>query len=63
MVHLAVVGLGPVGLATSIAFATEDHDVVGVDIDEDRLAAIAAGDLPFFEAGMAEALRTVQASH
>ena len=62
MATLAVMGLGPVGLATSIAFATEGHDVVGVDIDEDRLAAIARGDPPFFEAGMAEPLQAVQAN-
>lgn len=51
------------GLATSIAFATEGHDVVGVDVDEDRLGAIARGEPPFYEEGMAEALRTVQANH
>ncbi|MFQ5918542.1 MAG: UDP-glucose dehydrogenase family protein [Thermoplasmata archaeon] len=61
MAHLAVVGLGPVGLATSIAFAAEGKTVLGVDIDEERLAAIAGGDPPFYEAGMAKALRQVQA--
>ncbi len=59
MAHLAVVGLGPVGLATSIAFANDGHDVVGADIDENRLASISRGDPPFFETGMAEALQEV----
>ncbi|MFQ5910190.1 MAG: nucleotide sugar dehydrogenase, partial [Thermoplasmata archaeon] len=59
MAHLAVVGLGPVGLATSIAFAKEGHEVAGVDVNEDRLASIARGEPPYFETGMAEALEQV----
>ncbi|MDX1534209.1 MAG: UDP-glucose/GDP-mannose dehydrogenase family protein [Thermoplasmata archaeon] len=60
MADLAVVGLGPVGLATSIAFATEGHQVVGVEVDAKRLSAVARGDPPFYEEGMKEALQAVQ---
>ncbi len=62
MARLAVVGLGPVGLATSIAFAMEGHDVVGRDIDVDRVDSITRGEPPFFEGGLARALRTVLAT-
>ncbi len=33
------------------------HDVLGVDIDEGKLAKLAAGELPFFEPGLPEVLR------
>ncbi len=41
---VGVVGLGYVGLPLAIAFLEEGHDVVGVDADPRRVAAIAAGD-------------------
>jgi nucleotide sugar dehydrogenase len=42
---VAVVGLGYVGLPTSLALADAGFDVVGVDISERRLDAIARGDV------------------
>ncbi len=54
--RLAVIGLGPVGLATAIALTLEGRDVVGVDADSDRLARIARGEPPFFESGLPDAL-------
>jgi UDP-N-acetyl-D-glucosamine dehydrogenase len=42
---VAVVGLGYVGLPTSLAFAEAGCDVVGVDIDPGRLEAIRAGEV------------------
>jgi UDPglucose 6-dehydrogenase len=33
------------------------HEVLGVDIDEGKLAKLAAGELPFFEPGLPEVLR------
>ena len=56
MTRLAVIGLGPVGLATAIALTLEGRDVVGVDADSNRLACIARGEPPFFESGLADAL-------
>ncbi len=48
-----------VGLVTSIAFAMEGHDVVGVDVDMDRVKKITQGEEPFCEAGLGKVLRTV----
>lgn len=39
---IAVIGLGYVGLPLAVAFASE-HDVVGFDIDETRVAELTAG--------------------
>ncbi len=50
----AVVGFGPVGLATAVAFASEGHDIVGVDMDSDRAARIVDGEAPFFEAKLVD---------
>ena len=55
---VAVVGLGHIGLPTALLLAQE-HDVVGIDIDEDTVAALEAGDLPFVEPGMPELFDSV----
>ena len=41
---VGVVGLGYVGLPLALAFAEEGHEVVGVDADQRRVAAIARGE-------------------
>ncbi|MFQ5803759.1 MAG: nucleotide sugar dehydrogenase, partial [Candidatus Methylomirabilales bacterium] len=57
--RLAVVGLGPVGLATAIAFVMADHRVVGLDVDAGRVSRVARGEPPFYEAGLQDALLKV----
>jgi len=57
--NLVIVGLGPVGLATGVAFALQGHQVSAVEIDPDRRAAIAHGKVPFYEKGLESALRKV----
>lgn len=54
---VTVVGLGFVGLTTALGFAEYGHRVYGIEADEDRLATIRAGRLPFLEPGMDEALK------
>jgi UDP-N-acetyl-D-glucosamine dehydrogenase len=41
--RVGVIGLGYVGLPLAVAFAEQNIDVVGVDRDADKLAALAAG--------------------
>ncbi len=41
--HVAVIGLGYVGLPVALAFAALDPTTVGFDIDPDRIAALEAG--------------------
>ena len=55
---IAVLGLGFVGMATSLAFADKGQRVAGFDIDRARMAVLAAGRLPFYEPGLDTALVT-----
>jgi UDPglucose 6-dehydrogenase len=51
---LAVVGAGWVGLVTAACFAELGHRVVVRDIVPDRVEALAAGEVPIHEAGLAD---------
>ena len=55
--RLTVIGTGYVGAVHAVCMADIGHEVLGVDIDEERIAALAAGRLPFFEPGLSEMLR------
>lgn len=50
--RLTVVGAGYVGLATAIGLATRGHSVDLVEVCDDRLEALRAGELPIHEPGM-----------
>ena len=60
--RLCVIGLGYVGLPTAAVFATNGVEVVGVDIDPARVAAVAAGVAPIVEPGLDVMLREAVAS-
>jgi UDP-N-acetyl-D-mannosaminuronic acid dehydrogenase len=49
--RVGVVGLGRVGLPLAIAFARRGLDVVGVDLDEERVSSTRRGKMPFSEVG------------
>jgi len=57
--NISVVGLGPVGLCSAVAFATQGHRVIGFDIDTSRRDQVSRGEPPFYEKGIREALRKV----
>ena len=46
---IAVVGTGYVGLVTGTCFAETGNDVVCVDIDEQKVASMKAGNIPIYE--------------
>jgi UDP-N-acetyl-D-mannosaminuronic acid dehydrogenase len=54
---VVVIGCGAVGLPLGVAFAARNLDVLGVDIDAERISALQAGRLQLAEASLAEALR------
>ena len=54
--RVGVIGTGYVGLVTAAAFARLGQRVACHDIDESRLAELAAGRVPFHEPGLAETL-------
>jgi len=55
-VRIAVVGSGYVGLVTGACFADLGHEVVLVDNDEQKLAALRAGEVPIHECFLPELL-------
>ncbi|WP_338784571.1 UDP-glucose/GDP-mannose dehydrogenase family protein [Streptomyces sp. DG1A-41] len=55
--RLTVIGTGYVGAVHAACMAEIGHDVLGVDVDAERIAALAAGRTPFFEPGLGGMLR------
>jgi len=52
--QLAIVGAGYVGLVTAACLSELGHRVTCIEVDETKLIALAAGDLPIHEPGLAE---------
>ncbi|NGO41087.1 UDP-glucose dehydrogenase family protein [Streptomyces ureilyticus] len=55
--RLTVIGTGYVGAVHAACMAEIGHEVLGVDIDAERIAALAAGRPPFFEPGLGAMLK------
>lgn len=55
-IRIAVAGTGYVGLVTAAVLAHVGHDVVGVDVDEERVRTLNSGGCPIFEPGLPELL-------
>ena len=53
---LSVVGCGYLGAVHAAAMASIGHDVVGIDVDANKIAQLARGEAPFFEPELAELL-------
>ncbi|GAB2974166.1 UDP-glucose dehydrogenase family protein [Frigoribacterium salinisoli] len=59
---LSVIGCGYLGAVHAAAMAELGHEVVGIDVDERKIEALAAGRAPFFEPGLPEILTSATAS-
>ncbi|MBN2498065.1 MAG: UDP-glucose/GDP-mannose dehydrogenase family protein [Deltaproteobacteria bacterium] len=53
---IAVAGSGYVGLVAGTCFAETGHDVVLVDVDEDKIRVLGRGETPFYEPGLSDLL-------
>jgi UDPglucose 6-dehydrogenase len=53
---LTVIGTGYLGATHAAAMADLGHDVLGLDVDETKVARLNAGDVPFYEPGLPELL-------
>ena len=57
MARVTVIGTGYLGLTHAVCLADLGHDVLGIDIDEEKISRAANGDAPFFEPGLEPLLR------
>ena len=60
--QLSVIGCGYLGAVHAACMADLGHDVVGIDVDEAKIEALAAGRAPFHEPGFPEILERALAS-
>lgn len=54
--RLSVIGCGYLGAVHAAAMASIGHEVVGIDVDERKVASLSKGEAPFFEPGLQEIL-------
>ena len=55
--RISVIGTGYLGAVHAVGMAELGHTVVGVDVDAEKVAALAAGRATFFEPGLDDMLR------
>ncbi|MFF1382206.1 UDP-glucose dehydrogenase family protein [Arthrobacter sp. NPDC058288] len=58
--RISVIGCGYLGAVHAACMAKLGHDVVGIDVDEQKIAALSAAKAPFYEPGLEELLEEVQ---
>jgi UDPglucose 6-dehydrogenase len=54
---ITMIGAGYVGLVSGACFADFGHDVVCVDVSQDKINALHAGQMPIYEPGLAELVK------
>ena len=55
--RISVIGCGYLGAVHAAAMASIGHDVVGIDVDRDKIATLSSGVAPFFEPRLSELLQ------
>jgi UDPglucose 6-dehydrogenase len=60
--RISVVGCGYLGAVHAASMAELGHDVVGIDVDQRKVAALSGGTSPFYEPGFQELLTRTLAS-
>ena len=55
---ITVIGLGYVGSVAASGLAAAGHEVLGIDVDRQRLKSLRAGQAPIYEPGLEERLST-----
>lgn len=53
---MTVIGTGYLGATHAACMAELGHEVLGVDVDEDKISVLQSGKVPFFEPGLPEVL-------
>jgi UDPglucose 6-dehydrogenase len=57
MARISVIGTGYLGVTHAACMASLGHDVVALDIDQNKVTSLAAGNVPFHEPGLPELLQ------
>jgi UDPglucose 6-dehydrogenase len=52
LARITVIGTGYLGLTHAVCLADLGHEVLAIDVDTEKLAKAAAGEVPFFEPGL-----------
>ncbi|NPC97930.1 UDP-glucose/GDP-mannose dehydrogenase family protein [Nocardioides sp. zg-DK7169] len=60
--RISVIGCGYLGAVHAAGLAALGHDVVGIDVDAEKVARLAAGEAPFYEPGLAGLLAAATGS-
>lgn len=60
--RITVIGCGYLGAVHAACMAKLGHEVVGIDVDEFKIAELSMARAPFFEPGLEDLLREVQAT-
>lgn len=60
--RITIFACGYVGLVTGACLADVGHEVMCVDVDEDKVARLKAGEIPIFEPGLESLVRQNQAA-
>ena len=58
--RISVIGCGYLGAVHAACMAKLGHEVVGIDVDERKVAELSAARAPFFEPGLEGLLQEVQ---
>lgn len=62
MARLSVVGTGYLGVTHAVCMASLGHNVIALDVDENKISSLSAGQVPFHEPQLPEMLATALAS-
>ncbi|HSZ43486.1 MAG TPA: UDP-glucose/GDP-mannose dehydrogenase family protein [Trebonia sp.] len=57
VLDVTVIGTGYLGLTHAVCMADVGHNVLAIDVDEEKIARAARGETPFFEPGLEPLLR------
>jgi UDPglucose 6-dehydrogenase len=55
--NITIIGTGYVGLSTGVCLAQLGHNVIGVDINEERISMLQKGQSPIYEPGLEDMLK------
>jgi len=58
MSRVTIIGAGYVGLVTGACLAAIGHHVIGMDVDEEKVRRLNAGEVPIYEPGLADLVTT-----